>query len=119
MFMFGPLLGVMRCAAYSGAKSIALHVPELDPMTNMTKEQYETQTVNKTGCAVNHSTVRIVSNNRERKRGNMVRSQLSVEKLFRLRSLMRTKRGREMAEERDRFMREFVARVEKEYEMQL
>lgn len=54
MFMFGPLLGVMRCAAYSGAKSIALHVPELDPMTNMTKEQYETQTVNKTGCAVNH-----------------------------------------------------------------
>lgn len=49
----------------------------------------------------------------------MVRSQLSVEKLFRLRSLMRTKRGREMAEERDRFMREFVARVEKEYEMQL
>ena len=41
----------MRCAAYSGAKNIALHIPELDPVLHMTQKEYTNQ---KHGTAINH-----------------------------------------------------------------
>ena len=41
----------MRCAAYSGAKNIALHIPELDPVLHMTQKEYTNQ---KNGTAINH-----------------------------------------------------------------
>ncbi|KAI7852696.1 hypothetical protein BDC45DRAFT_443705 [Circinella umbellata] len=81
--------GVMRCAAYSGAKNIALHIPELDPVLHMSQKEYTNQ---KNGTAVNHF----------------------HEKLFRLSSMMRTPVGKEMAKKRDQFMHAFIAQIEDE-----
>ncbi|KAI8063887.1 hypothetical protein BC940DRAFT_306631 [Gongronella butleri] len=44
--------GVLRCAAYSGATRVRLFDASIDPLINMTKEQYEAQAKN--GSAVNH-----------------------------------------------------------------
>ncbi|KAI7871723.1 hypothetical protein BDF14DRAFT_1718343 [Spinellus fusiger] len=87
--------GVLRCAAFSGAKNNTLYRADEDPLENMTKDQYELQTKKKSGTAINHF----------------------HEKLFRLKTMMRTEKGKIMAEERDRFMRVFVQQVEDEYNL--
>ncbi|KAI8140381.1 hypothetical protein BJV82DRAFT_226576 [Fennellomyces sp. T-0311] len=81
--------GILRCAAFSGAKNIPLHVPELDPILNMNQEEYTKQTK---GTAINHF----------------------HEKLFRLSSMMRTPAGKVMAKERDQFMHAFIRQIEQE-----
>lgn len=46
--------GVLRCAAFSGARNISLFNPDDAPIEGMTKEQYEQQTNNGGGSAINH-----------------------------------------------------------------
>ncbi|KAI9006649.1 hypothetical protein CLU79DRAFT_824388 [Phycomyces nitens] len=87
--------GVLRCAAYSGAQNRPLYAPDQDPLDNMTKAEYEKQSKKKSGTAINHF----------------------HEKLFRLKTMMRTERAKVMAEERDRFMRLFVQQTENEFNM--
>ncbi|KAI8379216.1 uncharacterized protein BYT42DRAFT_568029 [Radiomyces spectabilis] len=89
--------GVLRCAAFSGAKNIPLFVPNLDPIKHMTKDEYEQQTAKGKGTAINHF----------------------HEKLFLLADMMRTSKGKAMAKERTEFMRLFVRRIEEEYHMEL
>ncbi|KAH8551743.1 hypothetical protein BGW37DRAFT_311372 [Umbelopsis sp. PMI_123] len=85
--------GVLRCAAFSGARNIALFNPADAPIEGMTKEQYEQQTNNGGGSAINHF----------------------HEKLFLLKDMMRTSTGKELAEKRDQFMRNFVHQIQEEY----
>ncbi|KAG0163705.1 hypothetical protein DFQ28_003231 [Apophysomyces sp. BC1034] len=87
--------GVMRCAAYSGIKGTPLFSVDQEPVKNITKEEYEQQTKKNNGTAINHF----------------------HEKLFRLKSMMRTSKGKAMAEERDQFMRLFVKQIENEYDL--
>lgn len=46
--------GVLRCAAFSGARNISLFNPDDAPIEGMTKEQYEQQTNNGGGSSINH-----------------------------------------------------------------
>jgi len=46
--------GVLRCAAFSGARNISLFNPDDAPIEGMTKEQYEKQTENGGGSSINH-----------------------------------------------------------------
>jgi uncharacterized protein len=46
--------GVLRCAAFSGARNISLFNPDDAPIEGMTKEQYEQQTDNGGGSSINH-----------------------------------------------------------------
>jgi uncharacterized protein len=46
--------GVLRCAAFSGARNIALFNPADAPIEGMTKEQYEQQTESGGGSSINH-----------------------------------------------------------------
>ncbi|KAI9278764.1 hypothetical protein BDA99DRAFT_531504 [Phascolomyces articulosus] len=85
----GQLWGIMRCAAYSGAKDIPIHVPQLDPILHMTQKEYTNQ---KGGTAINHF----------------------HEKLFRLSSMMRTPTGKQLAKKRDQFMHAFIRQIEDE-----
>lgn len=41
-----------------------------------------------------------------------------IEKLFRLKTMMRTARGKVLANERDRFMQSFVDQIDKEYNIE-
>ncbi|KAF7727213.1 hypothetical protein EC973_007911 [Apophysomyces ossiformis] len=97
LFCIPPRLseGVLRCAAYSGIKGTPLFSADQEPLENINKEQYEQQTRKNNGTAINHF----------------------HEKLFRLKSMMRTPTGKAMAEERDQFMRLFVKQIEAEYDL--
>ncbi|OUM65381.1 hypothetical protein PIROE2DRAFT_60038 [Piromyces sp. E2] len=86
-------IGISRCLAYSGAKSRPFYDPDIPPKINMTQEEYITQSKENQGTAINHF----------------------YEKLFNLKDMMKTDYGKEMAIERDRYMREFVDRFIKEY----
>ncbi|KAI9302495.1 hypothetical protein BJ944DRAFT_118898 [Cunninghamella echinulata] len=88
--------GILRCAAFSGSRNICLYDPNLDPIHNMTKKEYEEQTNTKNGSAMNHF----------------------HEKLFRLYSMLRTPKGKELGKQRHEFMQLFVNQVTKEYDMQ-
>ncbi|CEI87826.1 hypothetical protein CU097_006247 [Rhizopus azygosporus] len=85
--------GIMRCAAFSGAKNIPLYVPnENEAVENLTKEIYETK---KNGSSIAHF----------------------HEKLFKLKTMMRTERGKELAIQRDNFMQLFVKQINDEYNL--
>ncbi|KAJ3273673.1 hypothetical protein HK104_004243 [Borealophlyctis nickersoniae] len=86
-------IGIARCFAFSGARNRPLHDRSRPPMLNMTKEQYDEQTAKGGGTALNHF----------------------HEKLFHLKTRMKTVAGRSIAEERDTYMRGFVERFEKEW----
>ncbi|KAI8333154.1 hypothetical protein BC941DRAFT_358188 [Chlamydoabsidia padenii] len=88
--------GIMRCCAYSGKTNVALYDPSLDPIRNITKEQYEAQAANKNGSAINHF----------------------HEKLLRLSSMLRTPKGKEMGKQRHDFMEFFLKQINQEYTMQ-
>ncbi|KAI8378930.1 hypothetical protein BD560DRAFT_324671 [Blakeslea trispora] len=84
--------GIMRCAAFSGAKNRPLYVPDHKPIENITQEQYLNNN-NTNNSAITHF----------------------HEKLFKLKSMMRTAKGKALAQERDLFMQQFVQQIEREF----
>lgn len=83
-------IGVARAFAYGGSKGRPLHDPQMNPVDFEDFEAYK----NHKGATVNHF----------------------YEKLFKLKELMNTKSGREMAESRDAFMHDFIDRFYEEWE---
>jgi uncharacterized protein len=75
-------IGIARTFAYSGAKGQAIYDPEIAVRTEMTKEQYR----NEKSTAINHF----------------------YEKLFKLKDRMNTKSAIKIAEDRHRYMEQFV-----------
>lgn len=86
--------GILRCAAFSGAKDRPLFVPEHKAIENISQEEYLNNN------ATNNSAITHFH-----------------EKLFRLKTMMRTPKGKALAIERDRFMQIFVQQVNDEFEM--
>lgn len=83
-------IGIARAFAYGGSKGRPLHDPEMDPAQFDNFEAYK----NHKGATVNHF----------------------YEKLFKLKDLMNTTAGKEMAESRDTFMHEFINRFYAEWD---
>lgn len=75
-------IGIARAFAYGGNHNRALYKPDLKPCIHMTKEEY----INHDSTTVNHF----------------------YEKLFKLKGLMNTASAKEIAEERDKFMHDFI-----------
>ncbi|RAV19030.1 HD domain-containing protein [Paenibacillus contaminans] len=83
-------IGIARTFAFSGWKGQLMHDPGLPPRENMTKEEYRSGK----STAVNHF----------------------YEKLFRLKELMNTAAARQMAEERHRFMEDYLNQFYEEWD---
>ena len=83
-------LGIARTFAYAGHKGHLMHNPELAVRSEMTKEEYR----NSESTAINHF----------------------YEKLLKLKGLMNTKAGKQMAAERHKFMEDFLAQFYQEWE---
>jgi uncharacterized protein len=83
-------VGIGRTFAYSGAKGQLMYDPGIPARDTMTQEQYR----NEKSTAINHFS----------------------EKLFKLKDRMNTDYARQLAEERHRFMEEFVTRFMAEWE---
>lgn len=76
-------VGIARAFAYGGSKGRIIHHPEINPKMNMGREEY-----NKTNSTtINHF----------------------YEKLFLLKNMMNTETGRRIAEERERYMKEYLS----------
>ena len=75
-------IGIARAFAYGGNHARTLHDPAVPPRGEMTETEYRAST----STTVNHF----------------------YEKLFKLKGLMNTRAGREIAEARDRFMRAYL-----------
>ena len=75
-------IGIARAFAYGGNHNRALYKPDLKPYIKKKKEEY----INHDSTTVNHF----------------------YEKLFKLKGLMNTASAKEMAEERDKFMHDFI-----------
>ncbi|CAO3630645.1 unnamed protein product [Cunninghamella blakesleeana] len=88
--------GILRCAAFSGSRNIPLYDANLDPIHNITKKEYEEQTNTNKGSAINHF----------------------HEKLFKLYSMLRTPKGKQLGKQRHEFMQLFVKQVTMEYDME-
>lgn len=83
-------LGIARAFAYGGERGQAMHDPALPPRTELDRAAYRSGR----STSVNHF----------------------HEKLFRLKDRMNTRAGREMAEERHRFMEAYLERFLAEWE---
>jgi len=83
-------IGVARAFNYGGFKNRALYNPEIEPVTNMTKEEYKKNNA----PTINHF----------------------YEKLLLLKDKMNTEKGKEIATERHRFMETFLAQFYAEWE---
>lgn len=83
-------IGIARAFAYGGSKQREIYNPNIMPEKHETKEQY----FNSKGTTVNHF----------------------YEKLLLLKGLMNTETARKIAEERHKFMEEFLDRFFKEWE---
>ena len=83
-------IGVARAFNYGGFKNRALYNPEIEPVTNMTKEEYKKNNA----PTINHF----------------------YEKLLLLKDKMNTKTGKEIAAERHRFMELFLSQFYAEWE---
>ena len=83
-------IGIARTFNYGGFKGRALYDPKIEPNLNMTKEQYKASTA----PTINHF----------------------YEKLLLLKDLMNTETGRKIAEERHRFMENYLHQFYKEWE---
>jgi len=86
-------IGIGRTFAFGGAKGREMYNPEIKPQAHTSFEQYKASQ----SSTVNHF----------------------YEKLLLLKDLMNTKTGKAMAEERHRFMEEFLDRFFKEWEGKL
>jgi len=82
-------IGVARCLTYGGAKNRILYDPDLKPRENMTEKEYKSGQ----STTMNHF----------------------HEKLFKLKSMMKTGTGRQIAESRQKFMENFVKQFEMEW----
>lgn len=82
-------IGISRVFAYSGAKGRPVHDPNVKPRESLTKEQYRSGE----DTAINHF----------------------HEKLLKLKDLMNTDYGRQLAEERHRFMELYLKRFHMEW----
>jgi uncharacterized protein len=83
-------IGIARAFHYGGYKNREIYNPDLPPETELTGEKYKKSR----GPTINHF----------------------YEKLLRLKDLMNTPTGKQMAVERHRFMEEFLHRFYKEWE---
>ncbi len=83
-------IGIARTFNYGGFKNREIYNPEIAPNLTMTKEEYK----NSTAPTLNHF----------------------YEKLLLLKELMNTKTGKAMAEERHRFMENYLEQFYKEWE---
>lgn len=83
-------IGIARAFNYGGFKNRALYDPEITPVTNMTKEEYKKNSA----PTINHF----------------------YEKLLLLKDKMNTETGKQIAEERHRFMEAFLAQFYAEWE---
>ncbi|TCN61248.1 HD domain-containing protein [Flavobacterium circumlabens] len=83
-------IGVARAFNYGGFKNRALYNPEIEPVTNMTKEEYKKNNA----PTINHF----------------------YEKLLLLKDKMNTETGKEIAAERHRFMELFLSQFYAEWE---
>lgn len=85
--------GIARCFAYSGAIKRPFYTEaDRDIKYGISAEEYNKQTEKNGGSAIGHF----------------------YEKLFSLKNLMKTETGREMAEERNEFMKTFIATLRSE-----
>ncbi|PIA18669.1 hypothetical protein COEREDRAFT_79676 [Coemansia reversa NRRL 1564] len=85
--------GVLRCAAFSGARNRPLYDPDDQAADNITYAQYVRQSSSATGTAVSHF----------------------HEKLLKLSLMMKTKRGKQEAERRHVFMIKFLHQLDDEF----
>ncbi len=83
-------IGIARTFNYGGFKGRALYDPEIEPNLNMTKEEYKASTA----PTINHF----------------------YEKLLLLKDLMNTETGRKIAEERHRFMENYLQQFYSEWD---
>lgn len=83
-------IGIARCFNYGGFKNRALYDPEIRPNMNMSKEEYK----NSTSPTITHF----------------------YEKLLLLKDKMNTKTGKAIAEERHRYMEDFLEQFFAEWE---
>lgn len=83
-------IGIARAFTYGGFKNRVMYDPEIAPDLNMSKEAYK----NTTAPTINHF----------------------YEKLLRLKDLMKTATGREIAESRHVFMQQYLDQFYKEWE---
>jgi uncharacterized protein len=83
-------IGIARCFAYGGHANRLMYDPEQPPVMHATAEAYKAAK----GSSLNHF----------------------YEKLFLLKDRMNTETGKALAEQRHRYMEEFVARFLKEWE---
>ncbi|WP_421918956.1 HD domain-containing protein [Marinifilum sp.] len=83
-------IGIARTFNYGGHKNREIYNPEIEPNLNMSKEEYK----NSTAPTINHF----------------------YEKLLLLKDRMNTKAGKEMAEQRHRFMQEYLRQFYSEWE---
>lgn len=82
-------IGIARTFQYSGAKGQAIYDPTIQPRTNMTLAQYR----NEKSSAINHF----------------------YEKLLLLKETMNTEEGKQIAEQRHRFMEQFLVQFFEEW----
>ncbi|WP_279401309.1 HD domain-containing protein [Piscibacillus salipiscarius] len=76
-------IGIARCFTYAGSKGNLIHHPDVEPREGMTKEEYS----KRDGTAINHF----------------------YEKLLKLKDLMNTRTGYNIAKERHNMMKQFLA----------
>lgn len=86
-------IGIARAFNYGGFKNRELYNPEVNPNLNMSKEEYK----NSNAPTLNHF----------------------YEKLLLLKDKMNTQKGKELAEERHRFMEHFLQQFYKEWNAEL
>lgn len=86
-------IGIARTFAYGGYCGRKIHSPDIKPEKHETFEQYK----NSKGTSINHF----------------------YEKLFLLKGLMNTKTARKIAEQRHKFMKQYLDRFFKEWEVKI
>lgn len=82
-------IGIARCFAYGGFKGVPIHLPDVKPHMHATKKEY----VEKQTTPINHF----------------------YEKLLLLKDLMLTPTGKRLAEERHRFMEQYLEQFHREW----
>jgi uncharacterized protein len=87
-------IGIARTMVYSGSKGRPIHDPEMKPRTYLTKQEYVNK---KDDTAINHF----------------------YEKMFKLKDIMKTKSGKEIAQKRHEFMELYLDQFLKEWNAEL